>query len=61
MSHHMKKTTAQHVVINQGLKVSSLLLYKFEFLAEISPYVFEQEGNESPEEYRVWAIVQFNA
>ena len=56
MSHHMKKTTAQHVVINQGLKVSSLLLYKFEFLAEISIYVFEQEGNESPEEYRVWAI-----
>ena len=57
MSHHMKKTTAQHVVINQGLKASSLLLYKFEFLAEISIYAFEQEENESPEQgYRVWAI-----
>ena len=53
----MKKTTAQHVVINQGLKASSLLLYKFEFLAEISIYAFEQEENESPEQgYRVWAI-----
>ena len=57
MSHHMKKTTVQHVVINQGLKVSSLLLYKFEFLAEISINVFEQEENEYPEQgYRVWAI-----
>ena len=57
----MTKTTVQHVVTNQGLKVCSLLLYKFEFLAEISMYVFEQEENEDPEEYRVWAIVQFNA